>query len=359
MPRPARILIALLAIGSFVLAACGGDTPSGTEDAATDADAAPADGDMPLVVATTSILGDVVATLVGEDGRVEVLMPPGVDPHAYQPSASDAALLREADLVVANGLQLEESLLAALEAAEAEGVEIVTLAEQLDPLEFDGDGHAHEDDDEHGHEDDDEHGHEDDDEHGHEDDDEHGHDHELDPHVWLDPVRMADGVELLAADLAAAIPSVPAAEWTARGEAYADELRQVHEEIEARFADIPAERRLLVTNHDALGYLADRYGFEVVGTVIPGATTQVEADARRFAELVEVVEREQVPAVFAENTDSTTLAEQLRSEVVGRGDLELQVVQLYTDALGEPGSGAETYLGLLRTNAELIADALG
>jgi zinc/manganese transport system substrate-binding protein len=385
--RPARLVL-LLGVLALVAAACGETEPSGaaqpsTEEAgATDALDAPTEeaGDATdeaaegasasqeeqlTVVATTSILGDVVGTLVGDDGEVVTLMPPGVDPHGFEPSAMDAALLREADLVVANGLQLEENLIAALDAAEADGVRVVTIAEQLDPIEFGGhlDDHGHEDD-EHGHEEDDGHGHDDDDGHGHDDDDGHGHDDDghdhgpEDPHVWLDPVRMADGARLLAAELATVAPAVPAEEWEARGEAYATELLAVHAEMDEVLAVVPPERRVLVTNHDALGYFADRFDFEVLGTVIPGATTQVDADPRQFAQLVEAVEEVQMPAVFAENTDATVLAEQLASEVLGRSDLELDVVRLYTDALGEPGSGAETYPDLLLTNAQLVADAL-
>jgi zinc/manganese transport system substrate-binding protein len=169
---------------------------------------------------------------------------------------------------------------------------------------------------------------------------------------------MADGVRLLAAELAEVDDHLEADEWERRGEAYAEEVLAVHEELDELFATIPGDNRKLVTNHDALGYLAFRYDFEVLGTVIPGSSTQAEADARQFSELVRTVEDAGVTAVFAENTDSTTLAEQLASEVGGRSDLELEVVRLYTDALGEPGSGAETYLDLLRTTGQRITDAL-
>jgi zinc/manganese transport system substrate-binding protein len=412
--RPRRPLIALLVVLGLLLAACGGDAPTtdgddtdlgqqddaGAEDV-EDTDDAQATGDGIQVVATTSILGDIVANLVQDDGEVTVLMGPGVDPHGYSPAASDAALLREADLVVANGLMLEENLVSMLEAAEEDGANVFELADQLDPIAFDWDGpghshgdddhgHGHNDDDDHGHShddddhghshDDDDHGHSHDDDdhgHGHDDDDDHGHSHDdddhghghddddhghshgpEDPHVWQDPVRMADGVRLLAAELAAVDTSLDADEWEARGEAYAQQLLEVHEEMETQFATIPEEDRVLITNHDSLGYLANRYGFEVLGTVIPGATTQAQQDAGTFAELIQTVEEAGVPAVFAENTDSTVLAEQLASEVVDRSDLEVEVVRLYTDALGEEGSGAETYLDLLRTNAERITDAL-
>ncbi|TVR26032.1 MAG: hypothetical protein EA387_03070, partial [Nitriliruptor sp.] len=221
----------------------------------------------------------------------------------------------------------------------------------------DDDDHGHSHDDDHGHDDDD-HGHShDDDEHGHDDD--HGHDHgEEDPHFWFDPLRTADGVLLLAEEIAAVDTVLEPEEWMARAEAYADELRALDAELVELFDTIPAGNRNLVTNHDALGYLAYRYDLEVLGTVIPGATTQAEADPRSFSELIETVERAGVDVVFAENTDSTVLAEQLASEVVGRTDVEVEVVRIYTDALGEPGSGAETYPGLLRTTSTLIVEAL-
>ncbi len=388
---PLRIL-ALAALLGIALAGCGEGASTdtdpdpvaedvGAEDAAADApetesqEAATTD-DGPHIVVTTSILGDVVRTLVGEDGRVDVVMPPGTDPHGFQPSAADAAMFREADLVVANGLDLEEPLLGALQAAEEDGVPVFTLADKLDPIEYeDGDEHGHEDEDDQAHEDEDDQAHEDeddqaheDDDRGHEDEDDQAHededDHDADdhgpedPHVWFDPIRMAEGVQLLAAEIATVDTQLDAAEWETRGEASAAELRQLDEDLQRIFADIPADDRLLVTNHDALGYLAARYDFELVGTVIPGSSTQAEADAQGFAELIETVEDAGVSAVFAENTDSTALADQLASEVIGRGDLDVEVVRIYTDALGEDGTGAETYPGMMRTTATLIADAL-
>jgi zinc/manganese transport system substrate-binding protein len=362
-PRTARrrlqAVVASLSVVVLVLAACG---------EATDVDpAASASEDRLTVVATTSIIGDLVATLVEDDAEVVVLMPPGVDPHGYQPSADDGRVLREADLVVANGLLLEEGLVSVLETVEEEGGNVLTLADKLDPIEFGGhDDHGHEDDEDHGHEDDEDHGHEDDEDHGHEDDEDHGHedddDHahgDEDPHFWFDPLRTADAVDLIAAELAALDTGLGAATWTARGEAFADELRELDTQLSGWFATIPDDDRLIVTNHDALGYLADRYGLEVVATVIPGSSTQAEANPQSFAALIETVEELGIDVVFAENTDSTVLAEQLASEVLGRGDLDIEVVRIYTGALGEPGSGAETYVGLMTTTSTLIVQALG
>ena len=433
-PRHAAVPRALAAgaAAALLLSACAADEPD-AEPTATD------EGEVePLsVVATTSILGDIVEELLGDQGDVTVLMGPGVDPHGYEPSARDGATMREADLVVANGLQLEESLIDTLAAVEEDGVEVFELAPGLDPIDFDFDGdhghahgdddhghdedeghghegedddhgHGHDDDDGHGHDDegdehghghddedghgheDDDHGHEDDDHghghdddghdddadghghdedddhgheddadgHGHDDDDDHGHAHGPDdPHVWFDPVRMVDGVELLSAALidAGDLDAEPIEERTA---SYIAEIEAIHAELEEAFAATEdVEDRVAVTNHDALGYLAHRYDFEVVGTVIPGASTQAETDARQFSELIETVEEFGISTVFAENTDSTVLAEQLASEVVGRSDLEVEVVRIATDALDEPGSDADTYLGLLRSTGLAVASS--
>jgi ABC-type Zn uptake system ZnuABC Zn-binding protein ZnuA len=124
------------------------------------------------------------------------------------------------------------------------------------------------------------------------------------------------------------------------------------------FETIPAANRRIITNHDALGYLEYRYGFEVIGTVIPGSSTMAETNPRAFAELIDLVVAEDLSVVFAENTDSTVLAEQLASQAVGRGGVDIEVVRIYTDSLGEPGSGADTYLTMLIRTSELITQAL-
>jgi ABC-type Zn uptake system ZnuABC Zn-binding protein ZnuA len=327
---------------ALILAACGGT------DQASDAplpQPTPAPTPVPEepalpplgIVVTTSILGDVVSAIAGDDATVRVLIGPGVDPHGYEASAADAAALRDADIVIANGLLLEEGLISALESAIADGARVLSVAEQVDPIPFaskDDLGHSHG--------------------HSHSDDDEHAHGEE-DPHFWWDPMRMAAATELIGDALAEIRPEV---DWSVRVAAYNAELMLVRQEMETLFATIPDARRRIITNHDSLGYLAARYDFEVIGTVIPGATTSATTNPRDFARLVDLVIAEGVNAIFAENTDSTVLAEQLGSEAVGRGDVPVTVVRVYTDALGEPGSGAETYLGMLRTTARLITEAL-
>ena len=165
-------------------------------------------------------------------------------------------------------------------------------------------------------------------------------------------MRTATAVQLIAAALAELRPET---DWAARAAAYNADLMAVHEEMVALFDTIPAAKRRIITNHDSLGYLEARYGFEVIGTVIPGATTLAETNPRAFARLIDLVVAEGVNVIFAENIDSTVLAEQLASQAVGRGDVAVRVVRLYTDALGQPGSGAETYLGMLRTTCSVMS----
>jgi zinc/manganese transport system substrate-binding protein/manganese/iron transport system substrate-binding protein len=160
----------------------------------------------------------------------------------------------------------------------------------------------------------------------------------------------------MVANIAAGLIEIdPAGEATYREReaAYQAQLSALDSAIAAAIATIPPERRKLVTNHDALAYYADRYGLTVVGTVIPGLETTAEPSAQEVAALLEVIGRERVPAIFAENITNPTLAEQLASEAG-----VAIVADLYTDSLGEPGSGADTYLGLMRTDTIVIVEAL-
>lgn len=355
-PRPWRHLVAAVSASAFVLAACSGATDtqatgagSVTDPATIGTAAAGGAADKPRLVATTTILGDVVRNMVGEQANVDVLIPAGTDPHAFSPSAQDAQRLREADLVVANGVGLEESLGDVLDAAEEDGTRVLRVGDAVDPQPFatdagGADPHAGEPAGDHGTEAEDVGA-----SGGPDDADE----VELDPHVWLDPVRMASAVDVIADTLVEVAPDHAAAieEGAKR---YAAELRALHASIEETVGALPPERRQLVTNHDALGYFADRYGFEVVGTVIPGTAAQADPNAADFAALAATVRDTGVPAIFSETTQSDRLAAALAAEV-GR---DVEVVELYTGALGEPGSGADTYVGMLTTDAERIVGAL-
>jgi zinc/manganese transport system substrate-binding protein len=137
--------------------------------------------------------------------------------------------------------------------------------------------------------------------------------------------------------------------------AYEVALLALDTELEALLAGIPAERRVMVTNHDAFGYLAVRYGFDIVGTVIPSGSDVAEPSAAALANLAKLINELSVPAIFTENTTSPNLANTLAAET-GRG---VDVVPLFSDAIGEPGSGGESYIAMMRTNGQRIAAALG
>jgi ABC-type Zn uptake system ZnuABC Zn-binding protein ZnuA len=138
------------------------------------------------------------------------------------------------------------------------------------------------------------------------------------------------------------------------GTAYATEVAATDASDEALLASVPDQRRKLVTNHDALGYFADRYGFEIVATVVPGGSTLAEPSSAELTKLVELLRTEDVTTIFAETTASATLAEAVASEL----GTDVKVVTLATDSLGDPGSSQGTYLGMIRSNAEKVAGAL-
>ena len=171
--------------------------------------------------------------------------------------------------------------------------------------------------------------------------------------MWFDPNRVAGALPELARTLTTDV-GLDAGRVEACLDSYLAELEAVDAEIAAEVDQLPAENRKLVTNHEALGYFADRYGFEVIGTVIPTPSSMAQASPAGLERLAEIIEHEGISAIFAETLHSIDDVEALAARV---GDVD--VVTLYTGSLGPPGSGAETYLGFLRTNADLIVDALG
>lgn len=282
------------------------------------------DGDAPLVIASTAILGDIVGEVTGDVIDVETLMPRGADPHSFEPSARQAARLRDADLLLVNGLGLEEGLLDAVESARDDGVTVFEVAPAVDPLPI---GQAPDD---------------------HEDEHAEG---DLDPHVWMDPLRMDEGLGLIGEELFQIAPEV---DWATRVAAYRGEIRDTHAQIQEILSRVPSERRKLVTDHDSLTYFAARYGFEVVGTVVPGTSTLGAPSAGDLSRLAELIRTEEVPAIFVETSQDRRLADALAGEV----GTDVEVVSLFAGTLGEPSSPAGTYLGMLMTDAQRIAEAL-
>ncbi len=362
------------------------------------------------VVATTSIIADVVANVGGDQVEVTSLIPPDADVHSFQPAPRDVAGVVQADIVFVNGGFLEEGLLDIVR-TNANG-EIFAVSAGVEMLAFEGHSHAHDDDDEHGHADedghDDEHGHEGeerhDDEHGHDEadesaahaqengehvgvlsnsldcelvheegdhgeddhaDEEHDEEHEdghdedghnhgpCDPHVWADPANVMIWAENIALILGRFDPD-HAEVYEANAAAYITELQALDAEIAAMITTIPEENRVLVTNHEFLAYFAVRYDFEIVGTVIPAATTVAEVPPQAIVELVEIIKAEEVRAIFAEISDTTALAETVAAE----GDTDVQVLTLYSGSLSSPAGPAGTYLDYMRYNTQVIVDGL-
>ena len=289
------------------------------------------------VVATTTILADVTGQVAGDTAQVTTLMEAGADPHNFEASAQALALMQEADLIVANGAGLEEQLQGPIAEAERTGVPVFHATDHIETLTFAGtDGH-------------------DEDEPRH-DEDEPGHEHEagaVDPHFWMDPTRMADVARALGTQIGSL--SSDAGAISAQADDYAAQLEQIDTEITRALASIPDGDRTLVTNHEAFNYFAERYDFTIVGTVIPGLSTGAEPSARDLEELVHTIERQQVSAVFTENTAPEQLTQTLAAEVGS----DVEVIELYSDSIGDDGSGATTYIEMLTANAELISGALG
>lgn len=295
--RTARTLTAALVVAAVAVTTAGCTT---------------AGSDRPLVAVTTNILGDVVTEVVGDRADVMVLMPPGGDPHSFEVSAQQAARLRSADLVVENGLGLEEGVAHHVRAAADDGVPVFTAGDTIDTLEWTTDD-----------------------------------DSGPDPHFWTDPARMVDVVEALDDELDAVGIDAPGTE------AYTDRLDALDADMTAAFDTVPADRKALVTNHHVFGYLADRYGFRVVGAVIPSGTTLASPSAADLRDLADAIEQAGVPTIFADASQPARLAEVLAEEV----DVQVSIRSLATESLTEDGA-ASTYLGMMRSNTEAIVDGL-
>ena len=317
------------------------------------------------IVATSNIVGDWVSIVGGDRVDLLSLVPRGADPHTVQVGAGDTARVKDAALVFAVGFNIEDQWLDELiHNASGDPNKVIHLAELVDPIEYQDahhDEHEGEHEDEHADEhegdehQDDEHEdeHHEDEHEGEHHEDEHGHNHGThDPHFWFDPERVIIAVEEIAEMLGELQPA-SADYFDTNRDNYIDELKELDEWVFDRVSEIPEDNRILVLSHDAFGYFANRYGFEVAGVIIPGGGTEMVPSAQELAELVHHVEESGATVVFSEVQISDKLAKTLAEESGIR-----MVGGLHTGSLGVDGGDASTYIKMMHTNTNIIVGAL-
>jgi manganese/zinc/iron transport system substrate-binding protein len=274
------------------------------------------------VVATTTIVADLVRSIGEPDVEVVSLMGPGIDPHLYKPSAGDVRRMTEARAVFYNGLHLEGKMAEVLEEMGRRGVTTVAVAECLPEdalLKVDQGGGLH------------------------------------DPHVWFDVRLWMDAVGCTLEALVAIDPAHGDAHRQ-RATAYLGELEALDAEVRDRISSLPAERRVLVTAHDAFAYFGRAYGVEVRGLL--GVSTAAEAGIGDVQGLADLIAERQIPALFVETSVPARYIEALQEAVAARGFEVTIGGSLYSDALGDAATPAATYLGTVRANVDTMVSAL-
>jgi len=303
--RRGPILACLVTLILATAAACGPGRPIGGGTIGT-----PADADALRVVTTTTVLADIVASVGGRRTSVRSIVPAGVGPEDYEPKPDDARSLADAQLIVSNGVGLDDFLNRLLSSGGGSAARVV-LGEGLPAIEVDG---------------------------------------EPNPHFWLDPTIVRTGyLPKIVAALTAAAPG-DRAFFEANAAAFGRQLDALDAELQAQVATVPAPDRKLVTFHDAFPYFARHFGFELVGVVV--ANVGQEPNASELAKLVDLVRATGARAVFSEAQFNPKLAQTLADEA----GVRRVVTTLYNDALGP--APADTYPGMMRWNVQQIVEAL-
>ncbi len=303
-----RLIIAVVSV-SVIVGACSSTGDDGAGSPSAD------------IVVTTSIWSDIV-TNVACDGvaTVSTVVPPGVDPHAFEPSLSDREVMSGAKIVVSNGGGLEGGLIDTLDAVASDGVPVVGMVDLVETIAPSNVDAEHDD-------------------------------GELDPHVWLDPTRVAAALEPLADRIASELGLEEGSLDPCVAD-YAARLESLDSEVAGLTEAVAEPRRQLVTNHDSLGYFADRYGFTVIGTIIPSTSSLAATNPSELEALRAAVTASGVPAIFSE---STSADDDARALAAATG---VDVVPLTVGTLGPSGSTTSTYIDLVRSTAEEITSAL-
>ncbi|HMM41709.1 MAG TPA: zinc ABC transporter substrate-binding protein [Thermomicrobiales bacterium] len=301
-----------IVILALVMVGCGREVGS-----------APADieGRQIRAVATTGMVGDVARNVGDERVAVTTLMGPGIDPHLYKASARDVEALDEADILFYNGLHLEGRMTSIFErlsvtrptVAVAEGIPAERL---LRPPEFEG---------------------------------------AWDPHVWFDVELWSYTIDAVR-DALVALDPAHAATYHANADAYRADLAALDAWVADRVATISANSRLLITAHDAFGYMGAAYGLEVRG--LQGASTATEAGAADVRGLADLIVERRIKAIFVESSVPKATIEAVQAAVRARGHEVTVGGQLFSDAMGGEGTPEGTYVGMVRHNVETIVSAL-
>ena len=292
--------IVILTIFVIIIAGCVPASSSGTAD--------------PAVLTSTTFLADIARNVAGDRVEVVSLLPVGADPHSYQPTPQDAAKIANSKLIIVNGAEYEHFLESLLENAGGER-EVIEASAGISPRE---DAES-----------------------------EHG----VDPHMWLDPNHVIIYVENIREGLTHLDPD-GAAVYQSNADAYVAELKALDAWIVEQVNQIPAERRLLVTDHEAMGYFAERYGFTIAGTVIESFSSDASPSAQQMAGLIDQIKSSGAPAIFLDAGDNTTLAEQIADETGVR-----VVTDLHLESLTD-GAPAATYIDMMKHNVTQIVNAL-
>ncbi len=318
------LLLGILSIFLVTICACR-PAPSRAPDGSASPALLPAPlaaGEKLRVVATTSIVADVVANVGRDHIALTTLVPLGADPHSFQPTPQDMAALAKAHVVYANGAGLETFLESLMDSVDIAG-RLVYVSDGIALLQAE---HEHED--------------------------EAGDEREGgDPHTWFDPNHVVVWVAKIRDTLSALDPANAPA-YRANAQAYIARLEELDAWIRQQVAQIPPDNRRLVTDHTAFTYFAARYGFEQVGAIFPGYSTLASPSAKELAALEDAIRAQGVKAVFVGKTVNPALAERVAQ------DTGVRLVFLYTGSLGETGSPAATYLDMMRYNVSAIAEAL-
>ena len=270
---------------------------------------------LPRVLAAETFLRDIAQSVAGTRLVVDSLLPPGVDPHEYQPKPRDATRLAEAQVLIVNGLGYESWLKKTLESLDGTR-QVIVAAQGVPRVPIPTNAPAD------------------------------------DPHLWMNPLNVIDYVKAIQVGLAQADPGGKDV-YAANAEAYIAKLKDLDAWVKTEVARIPPDRRLLVTNHDALGYFAHAYGFTLVGAVIPSVTADAAPSARQIVELIRAIDASGARAIFLDLGENQKLVDQIS------GETQVKVVaDLYVESLSDSTGPASTYIDLIKHDTTVIVDAL-